>query len=154
MRVIVVENDPTLRLAAVLLDPTTSAERRAAWAAYMRHDQPDFEGWASAALQRCAAMLPARIVMVSDLAQLHAALPEADAVILEDLPIGPTELALAPKLRAVQTFGTMARRIDAAACAARACAGPARPLSCAWTPQSRPCASAPAATCAWACSRK
>ena len=33
MRVIVVENDPTLRLAAVLLDPTTSAERRAAWAA-------------------------------------------------------------------------------------------------------------------------
>jgi phosphoglycerate dehydrogenase-like enzyme len=57
--------------------------------------------------------------LVSTREELHTALPDADAVVVERLPIGADELALAPRLRAVQKYGTVLRNIDTRACAGR-----------------------------------
>ena len=43
--VIVVEDDPFTRLIPIVLDPASSEERRAAFADFMAHDEPDFDGW-------------------------------------------------------------------------------------------------------------
>ena len=43
----------------------------------------------------------------------------ADAVVIEGYQLGAAELAAAPRLRAVQKFGTITGNIDLAACAAR-----------------------------------
>jgi hypothetical protein len=43
-RVIVVEDDPFTRLIAIVLDPDSSPERRAAFADFMAHDA-DFPAW-------------------------------------------------------------------------------------------------------------
>jgi phosphoglycerate dehydrogenase-like enzyme len=50
---------------------------------------------------------------------LHDNLGDADAIVTESLPIGPEELALAPRLKAVHKFGMILRGIDVAACEAR-----------------------------------
>jgi glyoxylate reductase/D-3-phosphoglycerate dehydrogenase len=42
--VLVVEDDPFLRVVGLLLDPNTSAERYAAFADFFAHDEPDFSG--------------------------------------------------------------------------------------------------------------
>ena len=42
---LVVEDDPFLRLLGVILDPATSPERIAAFADFFAHDLPDFDGW-------------------------------------------------------------------------------------------------------------
>ena len=45
--VIVVEDDPFTRLIPIVLDPAwPDPERRAAFADFMAHDEPDFDGWA------------------------------------------------------------------------------------------------------------
>ncbi len=44
MTVIAIEVDPPLRLAAVVLDPAPSPERRAASADFVHQDLPDFDG--------------------------------------------------------------------------------------------------------------
>ena len=41
--VIVVEDDPFTRLIPIVLDPASSEERRAAFADFMAHDEPDFD---------------------------------------------------------------------------------------------------------------
>jgi hypothetical protein len=43
--VIVVEDDPFTRLIQIVLDPDTGEERRSAFADFMSHDEPDFQGW-------------------------------------------------------------------------------------------------------------
>jgi len=43
--IVVVEDDPWTRLIGVVLDPATSAERRAAFADFMSPDEPDFDEW-------------------------------------------------------------------------------------------------------------
>ncbi|MCP8938748.1 NAD(P)-binding domain-containing protein [Alsobacter sp. SYSU M60028] len=116
---IVIEDDAVLRLAGVLLDPATDPERRAAFAAYVRHDCPDFDAWSAQARQRFAGIAGADVVFVRDGAELLAALPGAEAVILEDLPFGPDELASATSLKVVQRFGTVLRGIDLDACRQR-----------------------------------
>lgn len=118
MPVLVVENDPALRLLTILLDPDVAQDRRTAFADYVAHDVPDFEGWIAAARARAPGLVPARLISVSDQEGLRAALPEADGVVVEELAIGPEELDAAPRLRFVQKFGMVLRNIDAAACAA------------------------------------
>ena len=43
--VLVVEDDPFLRIIQVVLDPRTTDERRSAFANFFAHDLPDFDGW-------------------------------------------------------------------------------------------------------------
>ncbi len=117
--VIVIEDDPFPRALQVILDPNTPAERRDAFAHFMAHDVPDFAGWCAEMRARVPALYPAEVRLVASQKELQTSLPEATAVIVESLTIGAAEIALAPRLKAVQKYGTITRNIDLAACAAR-----------------------------------
>ena len=119
MPVIVVEDDRVLRQVQVILDPDAPRERCDAFADFVAHDLPDFFGWRAQLRRRLPQLFPSTVRLVADEATLHAALPGADAAIVESLPIGERELALAPGLAVVQKFGTVTQAIDLAACAAR-----------------------------------
>jgi phosphoglycerate dehydrogenase-like enzyme len=119
MITVAIEVDPPLRLAGVVLDPSTSAERYAAFADFVRHDLPDFDGWVSALRACLAPLFPARVMPVHDQLSLQAALVDADIAIVEALAVGLDELAGAQRLCCVQKFGTLAANIDSVACAAR-----------------------------------
>ena len=119
MTIVALEVDPPLRMVGIVLDPTTSAERIAAFADYMRHDVPDFEGWLAQTRSRLGAMIPATILPAHDAASFREALATAEVAVIEALRLGPAELDAAPRLRVVQQFGLDARNIDHEACAAR-----------------------------------
>lgn len=116
---ILVEDDRPLRLLQLVLDPETQAERRAAWADFVAHDLPDFDGWVTALRARLSGLYPARFTFVSDQEAFDAALPEADAVVMEGFTFGAAQLARAPGLKLLQKFGTVTGNIDLAAAAAR-----------------------------------
>jgi len=116
--VIAVEDDKVLRFLQVLLDPATSAERLAVFDDYVAHDIKQ-DDWFAAARARVAGVFPSDIRLVNSAASLHAALPQAAALVVESMPVGAAELALAPHLRFIHKFGTRADNIDLAACAAR-----------------------------------
>ena len=117
--VLVVEDDVFLRLIGVILDPASSAERRAAFADFFAHDEPDFEGYCARVRTRAAALDPADVRLIDTTAALRANLAEADALVLESLPLSAEEIAAAPRLKAVQKYGIGLRQIDAEALAAR-----------------------------------
>jgi phosphoglycerate dehydrogenase-like enzyme len=116
--VLVVENDPFLRIVQIVLDPATSKERVAAWADFFEHDLPDFDGWIAAVRGQAAGLYPAAVRLVETQEELLEALPGAKAVIVESLQVGTPELEAADQLAVVQKFGTILRNIDAAACEA------------------------------------
>jgi phosphoglycerate dehydrogenase-like enzyme len=117
--VLVVEDDPWTRVLQVALDPATSAERVAAFADFMSTDVPDFAGWCERMRTIAGPLYPAEMRMAETQEDLRAALPEADAAVVEGLQIGAPELARAPRLRVVYRYGFVMRNIDTAACAAR-----------------------------------
>lgn len=117
--VLVVEEDPFLRLIGVTLDPATSTERVAAFADFFAHDLPDFDGWLRQLRSRLPRLFPAEVRLVESSEALRSALGDADFAVMESLPFGAAELAAAPRLRAVQKYGAIPNNIDAAACAAR-----------------------------------
>jgi len=117
--VLVVEDDVFLRLIGVILDPASSAERRAAFADFFAHDEPDFEGYCARVRTRAAALDPADVRLIDTTKALRANLAEADALVLESLPLSTEEIAAAPRLKAVQKYGIGLRQIDAEALAAR-----------------------------------
>lgn len=116
---IVVEDDPFTRIIQVVLDPAVDPARVAAFTDFFAHDLPDFAGWLAALRQRLGRLHPAGVRLVASQEQLAAALPAADAVVVEGLTLGAAELARAPALKVVQKFGTITSNIDPAACAAR-----------------------------------
>lgn len=115
---ILVEEDPFLRLVGIVLDPDTAAERVAAFADFFAHDEPGFLDWRSQLQRKAAAIFPAEVRAVDTVEELHAGLPLAQAAIVESLPFGSAEIALAPHLRVVQKFGALTRNIDVRRCAA------------------------------------
>ena len=117
--VIVVENDPFPRLLQAFLDAEDVPQRTSAIADFVAHDIPDFSGWLALARSRAAQLYPADVRLVGTQDELRAALADADAAVVESLAIGPQELAIAGRLRAVHKYGTVLRNIDTAACAAR-----------------------------------
>jgi phosphoglycerate dehydrogenase-like enzyme len=117
--VIVIEDDRFLRVVEVVLDPKASGERRAAYADFFAHDEPDFDGWCAKLRLRVPKLYPAEVRMVEDQDALRKNLADANALIVESLSVGADELAAAPRLKAVQKYGVDLRRIDAAACAAK-----------------------------------
>ena len=116
--VIVIEDDPFPRILQVILDPNVTTERRDAFAHFMAHDVPDFAGWCAETRARVPALYPSDVRLVTSQEELRTNLPHATAVIVESLTIGADELALAPRLKAVQKYGTITRSIDSTACAA------------------------------------
>jgi phosphoglycerate dehydrogenase-like enzyme len=117
--IIVIEDDPFLRVAAVVLDPSTSAERHAAFADFFSNDEPDFDGYCARVRKSAGALFPADVRLVETAEEMRANLIAAKGLIVESLPVGRAELAAAPRLVAVQKYGAIPRNIDAEACAAR-----------------------------------
>ena len=117
--IIVVEDDPFLRLIQVILDPATPATRVAAFSDFFAHELPDFAGWCERLRARIGSLYPAEVRLVADEAALLAGLPGAEAVAVEGLAIGARAIAAAGgTLRIVQQYGTVTSRIDPAACEA------------------------------------
>src|SRR5262245_3848011 len=70
--VVVVEDDPWTRPIGVVLDPTTSAERLAAFADFMAHDEPQFARWCDELRARAGELYPADVRLVRSPAELRA----------------------------------------------------------------------------------
>ena len=117
MPVVVAQDDVIIRTVQVVLDPETPAERRAAFADYFSIDVPDFDSWLERVRSQVPGLYPATVHMAGDREAFHAALPDADAAVIESLSMGEAELALAGRLKVVQNFGTDLRNIDQEACA-------------------------------------
>jgi phosphoglycerate dehydrogenase-like enzyme len=116
--VVVVEDDPWTRLIGVVLDPTTSEERRAAFADFMSPDEPDFARWCDDLRARAGGLYPSEVRLVPSQAELRLELASACALIVESFAVGADELRSAPQLKVVQKYGALLRNIDVAACAA------------------------------------
>lgn len=114
---IVVEDDAFTRLLQIVLDPRTSAERHAAFADFMAHDEPDFAGWCDRVRSGAGELYPAEVRLVSSQQELRAHAVDACALVVESLQVGREEIKHARRLKAVQKFGVTLRNIDAAACA-------------------------------------
>ena len=115
--VAVVEDDPFPRLIQVILDPGAPAARVAAFNHFFAHEEPDFPGWCARLRRRLKRLHPAVVRLVTDQAELLAAMPGARVVIAESLAIGSKEIAAAGgTLKIVQKYGTLPSNIDAAAC--------------------------------------
>lgn len=116
---IVIEKDPALGLAAVVLDPSRPQDGLRAFADFVAHDEPDFDGWCMRLRARIPGLFPAEMIIVDTPEELKAALADADGAIVESLRIGEEELTGAKKLAFVQKFGGLASNFDAAACQRR-----------------------------------
>jgi phosphoglycerate dehydrogenase-like enzyme len=116
--ILVVEDDPWTRLIGVVLDPTTSEERRAAFADFMSPDEPDFAGWCEELRTHAGGLYPSEVRLVPSHAELRVNLPPARALVVESFAVGTEELGCAPQLKVVHKYGAILRNIDVAACAA------------------------------------
>ena len=116
--VIAVEDDKVLRFLQVLLDPATPAERMRVFADYVAHDI-DQQTWLADVHARLPGVFPSDIKLIKTTEELHAVLPQAEALVVESMAVGAAELALAPRLKLIHKFGARADNIDLAACAAR-----------------------------------
>lgn len=117
--VILVEDDVFLRLFQVILDPEAPVAMIAAFADFMAHDEPDFAGWCDGVRARSAGLFPARVVLFASDDEFRAAMPSADALVVEGQQVGAVELSAAPRLRMIQKYGVMLRNLDMRACAVR-----------------------------------
>jgi phosphoglycerate dehydrogenase-like enzyme len=117
--VLLVEDDPYPNILRVVLDPAAPHDLAGAFARMLAHELPDFGGWCAQVRREADGLYPCQVRMVKTQEQLRAGLADADAVVVEALTIGAAELALAPRLRAVQKYGAVTGNIDATACAAR-----------------------------------
>ncbi len=117
--ILVAEDDRFLRVVQVVLDPTVSGERVAAYTDFFAHDEPDFAGWCAKVRTKASTLYPAQVLLVETQEDLQANLSDARGLIVESLSVGTAEINAAPHLRAVQKYGVDLRRIDTAACAAK-----------------------------------
>jgi phosphoglycerate dehydrogenase-like enzyme len=118
-RVLVVEDDVWARLIGLVLDPTTSRERWAAFADFMSPDLLDFSDWCAKVQAAAGSLFPSDVRLVDSQTKLHDHLAFAEAIVTESLSIGAEELALAPRLKVIHKYGMTVRNIDVAACEAR-----------------------------------
>lgn len=117
--IVVVENDVFLRVLQLVLDPTASAERMAAFTEFFEHDLPDFPAWCADLRGELGGFHPADVRMVNSQEELREQLPGASAVVVESLEVRAEELAAAGEsLKLVQKFGVILRNIDVLACEA------------------------------------
>ena len=117
MPTVLIEEDHFLKIVPVILDPGIPPAHRDAVADFFAHDVPDLLAWCERLRARIPGLYPARIVWAKDQADFLAKLPDADAAIVESLVVDRAALALAPRLKIVQKFGTIGANIDHAACA-------------------------------------
>jgi phosphoglycerate dehydrogenase-like enzyme len=114
---LVVEDDPFLRVLQVILD-LSRAERYAAMADFFAHEA-NFGDYCARVRAAAGGLFPARVQLVETQEELRGALAEARGAVVEALTFGRDDLAAAPKLRFVQKYGLGLGNIDTAACAER-----------------------------------
>ncbi len=115
--IIVVEDDPFLRLIQVILDPETPARRVAAFSEFFAHELQDFAGWCKRLRGRIGSLYPSEVRLVANEAALLRSLPGAQVAVVEALAIGAREIKIAGgTLRIVQKYGTVTSGIDREAC--------------------------------------
>jgi len=115
--IIVVEDDPFLRLIQVILDPATPATRKAAFSEFFVHELPDFADWCERLRGRIESLYPSEVRLVANEAALLRSLPGARVAVVEALAIGEREIATAgDTLKIVQKYGTVTSTIDPEAC--------------------------------------
>ncbi|MPY70374.1 MAG: D-glycerate dehydrogenase [Alphaproteobacteria bacterium] len=119
MPTIAIQDDHIIRVLSVVLDPDCPKERADGFADYYSVDMPEFPKWCEEIRARYPAAYPSKVLLAKSEEEFRSMLPEADLVVTEDYPIGEAELAIAPRLKFVQGFGSDTRNIDEAACAAR-----------------------------------
>ena len=113
----VVENDSFLRLIQVVLDPNAPKERLDAFAHFCKHDTPDFGGWCDKIRAQAKNIYPADVQLVDNQAELLAHACGASVIVVEELTVGPKEVAAAGSaLKFVQKYGFTTRNIDQSAC--------------------------------------
>jgi phosphoglycerate dehydrogenase-like enzyme len=113
----VVENDSFLRLIQVVLDPTAPEERIEAFAHFCTHDLPDFRGWCAQVRSKAPGLHPVDVRLVDNQAEMLANLSGVSVAVVEELTVGPKEIAAAGKsLKFVQKYGFTTRNIDRTAC--------------------------------------
>lgn len=115
---LVIEDDPFLRVLQVVLDPDAPAERYAAFADFFAHEA-SLDDYCARVRAGVPGLFPARVQLVETQEQLRGALADARGVAVEALTVGRAELAAAPKLKFVQKYGLGLGSIDTAACAER-----------------------------------
>lgn len=114
---IVVEDDPFLRVVQVVLDPSTPARRVDAFAHFFASDLDDFRGWCDRLRRRIARIYPAQVRLVRDQTELLNELPGAQIAIVESLLVGTAEIRAAGRgLKIVQKYGSLVPNIDRPAC--------------------------------------
>ena len=90
---LVVEDDPITRLIQVVLDPSTSPERRSAFADFVAHDVPDFSGWCERVRARAGRLNPVAVHLVATQQELGASMERADVVVVESLQVRGSDIA-------------------------------------------------------------
>jgi phosphoglycerate dehydrogenase-like enzyme len=116
-RKFVVENDSFLRLIQVVLDPSAPKERIEAFTHFCKHDTPDFTGWCIKIRAQAKNIYPADVQLVDNQAELLAHACDATVIVVEELTVGPKEVAAAGSaLKFVQKYGFTTRNIDQSAC--------------------------------------
>jgi phosphoglycerate dehydrogenase-like enzyme len=113
---ILVEDDAFTRLFSVILDPNCPSDRRAAFADFMAHDEPDFDGWLAGLRRDAGHLYPANVILAKSEQEMRDHLAQGHVLVVESFQIGRTDLERAGSLRIVQKFGTQLRNIDVPAC--------------------------------------
>ena len=114
-----IENDPFARLVQIVIDPNASAERRAAYADFFAHDEPDFAGWCEHVRARAPNLFPADVRLVDTPEELRAGIRDARALIVETLGVTREDIDAADALSVVYKHGVSLRHIDTEACSER-----------------------------------
>ena len=117
--IIVVEDDPFTRLIPIILDPDLSDDRRSAFADFMAHDEPDFDGWLERLRARAKELHPAGVRLVLSEQEMRANLGACEVLVVQLFRVTRADVAAAPRLEVIQKFGAGVRNIDVAACAER-----------------------------------
>jgi phosphoglycerate dehydrogenase-like enzyme len=119
MTTLVIQNDHIIRALSVILDPDCDPGRISGFGDYYSVDMPEFPRWCEEIRKKYPTLAPSNVVLTDSQEEFRAALPAADAVVIEDFIFGKDELALAPNLKIVQNFRTDMRNVDEAACKAQ-----------------------------------
>jgi phosphoglycerate dehydrogenase-like enzyme len=113
---ILVEDDAFTRLFSVILDPHCPHDRVKAFADFVQHDEPDFDGWLVALRRDAGHLYPANVILAKSEQEMRDNVAQSHVLVVESFQVVKAELEHAPNLRIVQKFGTMLRNIDEFAC--------------------------------------
>jgi len=113
---ILVEDDPFTRLFSVILDPDCPHERIRAFADFMAHDEPDFDGWLATLRREAGHLYPANVMLAKSEQEMRDNLAQSHVLVVESFQVRETDLEHARNLRIVQKYGAMVRNIDVSTC--------------------------------------